>query len=305
MEGQRGAPALSVVVVSFNPLPQLARCLGSLWAQRDCPPTEVLVVGNWSDKDPGELAALQQAFPQATWVDGMDVTIPRLRSRGVEASRGGVVALVEDDCVVDADFASSVLRAHATPHVAVGGAVEPGGYRRAVDWAAYLCDYSQYMLPFSAGDATVLPGNNVSYKRAIVDEVLALGGANGLQETFIHAAFSRSRRPMKADPRIVVRNEHSWALADVSTVPFQHGRAFGGQRAHGWPLPRRLVFSAAAVGLPVLQVGRILTRVLRRRPGAWWLVRALPWVVLFTLCWAAGECVGYARGAGTSLERWR
>lgn len=299
------APPLSVVVVSFNPLPQLERCLRSLAAQRDCPPTEVLVVGNWSDKDPGQLAALQQAFPQATWVDGMDGTIPRLRSLGVEASRGDVVALLEDDCVVDAAFGSSVLRAHGTPHVAVGGAVEPGAYRRGVDWAAYLCDYSRFMLPFPEGDATVLPGNNVSYKREIVDEVLALSGANGLQETFVHAAFSRSGRPMKADPRIVVRNEHSWAVADVSTVPFQHGRAFGGQRAHGWPLPRRLAFSAAAVGLPVLQVGRILTRVLRRRPGAWWLVRALPWVVLFTLCWAAGECVGYARGAGTSLERWR
>lgn len=305
MAGPRGASTLSVVVVSFNPLPQLARCLGSLSAQRDYPPTEVLVVGNWSDKEPAQLAALRHAFPQVTWIDGMGGTIPRLRSLGVEASGGDVVALLEDDCVVDGDFGLAVLRAHTTPHVAVGGAVEPGGYRRAVDWAAYLCDYSQYMLPFAGGDTTVLPGNNVSYKRAIVGEVLALGGANGLQEAFVHAALGRSGRPMKSDPRIVVRNEHSWAMADVSAVPFQHGRAFGGQRARGWPLSRRLAFSAAAVGLPVLQVGRILTRVLRRRPGAWWLLRALPWVVLFTLCWAAGECVGYARGAGASLERWR
>lgn len=305
MARHAGAPPLSVVVVSFNPLPQLERCLRSLAAQRACPHTEVIVVGQWSDKSPGNLAALQRAFPEATFVDSLDGTVPRLRRLGVEASRGEVVALLEDDCVVDADFGSSVLRAHATPHVAVGGAVEPGAYRRAVDWAAYLCDYSRFMLPFSEGDATVLPGNNVSYKRAVVDEVLALGGVNGLQETFIHAAFDRSGRPMKTDPRIVVRNEHSWTIADVSSVPFQHGRAFGGQRGRAWSRPRRLAFSAAAVGLPVLHVGRILIRVLRRRRAVSPLALALPWVVLFSLCWSAGECVGYARGVGASLGRWR
>lgn len=305
MSGHLTAPTLSVVVVSFNPVPQLERCLRSLADQVAPRHTEVIVVGQWSDRDRGDLAVLHAAFPETVWVDAGGGTIPRMRSRGVEASRGEVVALLEDDCVVDAQFVSSVLRAHAGPHVAVGGAVEPGSYRTALDWAAYFCDYARFMLPFPAGDASVLPGNNVSYKRAVVEELLSLGGADGIQEAFVHAAWSRSGRPMKADPRVVVRNEHSWTVAAVSSVPFHHGRAFAGQRGQSWPLPRRLAFAAAAVGLPALHAGRILIRVVTRRRRVGQLARALPWVALFGLSWSAGECVGYALGPGTSLQRWR
>jgi hypothetical protein len=248
---------------------------------------------------------VQAAFPETLWVNATDGTIPRMRSQGIAASRGDVVALIEDDCVVEAYFGSAVLRAHAGPHVAVGGAVEPGSYLTALDWATYFCDYARFMLPFPAGDASVLPGNNVSYKRAVVDELLSLGAANGLQEAFVHAAWRQSGRLMKADPQVVVRNENAWTVAAVSSLPFHHGRAFAGQRGQNWTLTRRLAFAAATVALPALHGGRILTRVVGKRRRVGQLARALPWVVLFGLSWSAGECVGYALGPGTSLQRWR
>jgi hypothetical protein len=297
-------PALSVVVVSFNETWQLERCLRSLAAQVAPPKTEVIVVRKW-DRETDDMAALQSAFPDTRWLNATDGTIPRMRSQGIAASRGDVVALTEDDCVVEAHFGSALLRAHSSPHVAVGGAVEPGSYKTALDWATYFCDYARFMLPFPEGDASVLPGNNVSYKRAVVAELLSLGGADGVQEAFIHAAWSRSGRPMKADPQVVVRNENSWTVAAVSSLPFHHGRAFAGQRGQSWPLPRRLAFAAAAVVLPALHGGRILTRVVGRRRRVGKLARALPWVALFGLSWSAGECVGYALGPGTSLQRWR
>jgi hypothetical protein len=304
MSGDLTAPVLSVVVVSFNEISQLERCLRSLAAQAAPPDTEVIVIRKW-DQDTGDLAVMKTAFPETIWVNATDGTIPRMRSRGIAESRGEVVALIEDDCVVDTHFGAALLRAHASPHIAVGGAVEPGSYQTALDWATYFCDYARFMLPFPAGETSVLPGNNVSYKRAVVQELLSLGAADGLQEAFVHAAWSRSGRLMKADPQVVVRNENSWTVAAVSSLPFHHGRAFAGQRGQSWPLPRRLAFAAAAVGLPVLHAGRILIRVVARRRRVGQLARALPWVAVFGLSWSAGECVGYALGPGTSLLRWR
>ena len=304
MAGHPSVPALSVVVVSFNETWQLERCLRSLAAQVARPTMEVIVVRKW-ERETDDMARLHAAFPETLWVNATDGTIPRMRSRGIAASRGDVVAMIEDDCVVEAHFGSAVLRAHASPHVAVGGAVEPGSYQTALDWATYFCDYARFMLPFPVGDTSVLPGNNVSYKRAVVEELLSLGASDGLQEAFVHAAWSRSGRPMKADPQIVVRNENSWSVAAVSSLPFHHGRAFAGQRGQNWPLPRRLAFAAAAVALPALHGGRILSRVVGRRRKVGQLTRALPWVVLFGLSWSAGEFVGYSLGPGTSLQRWR
>jgi hypothetical protein len=213
--------------------------------------------------------------------------------------------LIEDDCLVESDWADAVVRAHASAHVAIGGAVEPDSYERPLDWAAFFCDYGRFMLPLPGGETAVLPGNNVSYKRAVVDEMIVTGAVDGLQEAFVHDAWRLARRPMKADPSIRVRNVHRWTAKAVSGVPFHHGRAFAGQRAAGWSVVKRLLYGCASVALPFLHTGRILQRVLTRRRLIGPLCGALPWIVLFGVFWSAGECAGYLLGPGSSLQRWR
>lgn len=294
-------PALSVVVVSFSPITQLAGCLESL--ARQSAGAEIIVVRHASSG--AEESAARAICPTVRWVPASDAVVPRMRGDGVRASSGAVVALLEDDCVVAPGFVDHLLAAHATPHAAIGGAVEPGRYRRALDWAAYFCDYSRFMLPFEPGEREALPGNNVSYKREALEGALAPGGIDGLQEAFVHARLRESGESLKADPGLVVHNHHTWTRADLTVVPFHHARAFGGARGRRWPVWRRLAAACACAGLPVLHVGRILIRVVRRRRHMGQLARALAWIVVFGASWAAGEALGYARGPGTSLERWR
>lgn len=295
------SPALSIVVVSFSPIARLVACLQSLAAQSSG--AEIVVVRHAPAA--GDEGVARAVSPAMRWVATPEAVVPRMRHTGVAAATGAIVALLEDDCVIEPGFVERLLEAHQSPHVAVGGAVEPGPYRRALDWAAYFCDYSRFMLPFEASEHAALPGNNVSYKREPLERVLAGGEVEGLQETFVHARLRDAGLSMKADPRLVVRNEHSWTTSDLTTVPFHHARAFGGQRGRGWPAWRRLAAAGACAGLPALHVGRILIRVVSRRRHVWQLARAVPWIAVFGASWAAGECLGYARGPGTSLERWR
>jgi len=302
----RPGPALSVVIVSFNRrLDLLERCLRAVIAQDVSNGMEVIVVRDRHSGDADHAVTVARQFPHVTWLEARDGTVPQMRRLGVAESRGDVVALIEDDCIVAADWTTAIIRAHAGPHVAVGGAVEPGTYRSSLDWAAYFCDYARFMLPFARREASVLPGNNVSYKRQVVPELLEMTEREGLQETFVHEAWQRQRKPMLADPRIVVRDEHTWRIADVSRVPFHHARAFAGRRAQRWGLEQKLAFAVATAALPLVHVARVLLRVLTRRRAILPLAGALPWVALFGLCWAAGECVGYACGPGDSLRRWR
>jgi hypothetical protein len=66
-----------------------------------------------------------------------------------------------------------------------------------------------------------------------------------------------------------------------------------------------MLYAAAGLVLPLLHVGRIVRRVVERRRAGLPLVRALPWVGIFGVSWAAGECLGYAIGPGDSLRRWQ
>ena len=298
-------PSLSVVVVAHaRRTDLLLQCLRALAAQPDPACMEVLVVSPIPVGPAGEFQALAARFPgSVTVIEAAGLTIPHMRRVGIAHARGDVVALIEDDCIVAPGWAAVVLDAHRGEYVAVGGAVEPGSYTRSLDWAAFLSDYARFMLPFGRGENSRLPGNNVSYKRVVIDELLAMTAESGLQETFVHEKWHADGKLMLAEPDAVVRNEHRWHVRDVIAVPFHHGRAFGGQRSHDWNAIRRAVFALGSVALPALHVARIVGRG-RRHPRVP-VMRALPWLCVFGMSWAVGECLGYAAGPGSSLERWQ
>lgn len=45
----------------------------------------------------------------------------------------------------------STQAAHESSDLIVGGAVDPMPQRSLVDWAAYFCEYGQFMLPLTGG----------------------------------------------------------------------------------------------------------------------------------------------------------
>jgi len=296
---------LSALVVSFNAPAILERCLVSLEQQTLGEGVEVLVVRDW-DAHQDERQMLQHRFRNVKWIEALQsCTVPKMRRLGIAQSRGEVIALLEDDCVVPENWCDAVLTAHQSPYVAIGGAVEPGNYTKGLDWGIYFCEYVRFMQPFE-GDVRALPGNNVSYKRAALLELLQdRADEEGFYEVFVNWALQQAGQPLKADPALVVHNVNSWKFSNIFNVPFHHGRGFAGMRLAGKSWWRRLPFLGLALVLPLIQVGRITKQVLTRKRYVLRLVQALPGIVLFSISWSAGEFVGYLLGSGKSLEYWR
>lgn len=264
---------------------------------------EIVVVANWNGGH-GTGTGLEADFANVHWVHTPEsTTIPTMRRLGIMASRGAVVGLLEDDCEMAPTWCEAVLAAHHADAVAIGGAVEPGPYRRGLDWGVYFCEYGRYMLPLGSGPAVDLPGNNVTYKRQALEALS--GWSTGFYDVFVHRQWAQEGRSMRSDATIVVRNMNFWTLRHVTSVPFHHGRAFGGQRSVGWPRTGRLVLSPLALFLPLLSVARIMRNTVRRRRHVARLCQALPWIALFTGSWSLGEAAGYLLGPGESPARWR
>ncbi len=293
-------PALSVVVVSFNGAAVVRNCLTKLTPDAQHAGAEVLVVSNWQDAAGRE--ALEREFPGVRWVDAPDGQIvPRLRRLGMAASRGRIVALLEDDCLVGDGWCGAVLVAHRTSDVAIGGAVEPGPYRRGIDWAVFFCEYGRFMQPLPERATPDLAGNNVSYKRAALD---ALPVSDGFYDVFVHQRWSDEGRGLRADGTLVIQQLNFRRAHHVTSMPFYHGRGFAGSRFPDARLPQRLAFSGLALFLPLLTTARIIRLAFERR-RFWRLPQALPWILLFAASWSLGESAGYLRGPGDSLSRWR
>lgn len=291
---------LSVIVVSFNSPSILRRCLAALWPQIRPDEAAVLVVGRWPDDCPP--AELARQFPQVEWLPApAQATIPQMRTLGIKASRGDLVALLEDDCLVTATWCQDVIAAHQNPNPAIGGGIEPGAYGKGLDWGVYFCEYGRFLPPFS-GVVPTLPGNHVSYKRQALEKAL---NDDGFYEVFVHGQWQQSGEALLADDKLVVRNINSWTGWHVTQMPYHHGRAFSGMRMSKQPIWRRFLFAGLTAGLPALQTLRLLRIILSRQRYRAEFFKAMPWIILFYASWAAGEWVGALFGPGQSADQWR
>lgn len=299
-------PQLSTVVVAFNGPRVLAPCLDALAAQARPDRVELLVVYELAGPVESAVGDLSVRFPQVRWLGVQaPTTVPRLRSRGMAAAGGEIIALLEDDCVVEPGWCEAAIAAHSSEHLVIGGAVEPRPYTRALDWAVYFCEYGRFMLPLQpeANVVLALAGNNVTYKRTALDRLPP--GEDAFYDLSVHTDWQRAGVPMRTERTLVVRNVNYWSVAHVTSVPYHHGRAFAGRRAAGRPAAWRAGLGLLALGLPILALWRIVNGTLSRKRLAGRLLQALPWMALFTTSWSFGEAVGYVRGPGDSAARWR
>lgn len=122
-------PELSIVIVSFNTRPDLERCIESLAASPPLMPHEIVVVDNASSD--GSVEAVRRRWPAIrVIVQPENLGFAVANNAGIRASDGGLVLLLNSDCVVPSgsvDRLAERLRAHPTAAVAGPLLVDAGG----------------------------------------------------------------------------------------------------------------------------------------------------------------------------------
>lgn len=123
-------PRVSVIVVTYNRVEQLRRCLTAVTAL-DYPDFEIVVVDDGSTDGTGEM--VRRMFPQVRYfAQPTNIGEPAVRNIGLRAAQGDIIALTDDDCVPPRDWLRRHVRHYDDPRIgAVGGlqvAVAPNFY---------------------------------------------------------------------------------------------------------------------------------------------------------------------------------
>ncbi len=284
-----GPRAASVVVASFSGDEALCSCLDSLEpAHGDA---EVVVAGAF---DPARVETLRRRYGWAAFVAAPPGTsVFELRALGLRQASGGVVALLEDHCVVPPGWLSA-LRAGAEsgePHFA-GGAVESGLVSSLRAWALYLVEYGALMPPVRDG-ARALLAVNAAYPRAALQACRPVW-EQGFHDNEVHDALRASGHRPRVAAEATVRSHLRFPLGRAAGHLFAGGRRFGAYRRRRWSAAERLARILAAPLVPVTMLVRIFGRVLARRPGTLpRVVLALPHLACLLAAWSAGELVGH------------
>lgn len=262
-----------------------------------------------------EVASWQARFSEAHFLAGEGQPVPLRRQRGVMATQGAFVALLEDTTLPEPGWLEAACDAFANAHIAaVAGPIHiepnlPGRFQ-----ALACTEYGRYhaaLFPrLSLGEASGgiqkvsrLPGNNLAYRRAVLVEILA-GGTRGLIEGEVNEVLKSQGQWLAYQPRMAA----CYAAADRHGASLgtrmQHGRLYASQRAAGQGLVGKLVLFAKALLLPAVLSARGLGSMLRAvKPSAW--PSTALWIVLMESAWAWGEAFGSIAGPGRSMEAWR
>ena len=294
-------PDISVIIPSVNSYSDLRDCLAALAAQRDAV-LEVIVVDRLGEdlRD-----AVRRDFPDTVLIGvPPGTTIPAMRAEGIAAATAPAVGVIEDHVIVPEDWARRMLDALAEGHDVVGGAIENAATDTLMDWAAFLCEYSASLPPLPSGPVGGVPGNNVIYRKEVLDRYTEVLDRHAW-ENHLHDAMRADGIELIMRPDIVVGHKMHYTFGLYFTQRFLYSRSYAGARVAGAPLPRRLAMGAAAFALPPLMFYRTVKRILSKGKHLGYLLKSLPLLVLFCISWGAGEIVGYWFGPGDSLSKVR
>src|SRR5882672_2037249 len=114
-------PQLSVVIPTFNTAPMTLRCCRAVLASLP-PESEVIVADDGSTDGTAELLAREAPSVQVVRLETNRGFAPAA-NRGVAASRGNIILLLNSDAIVDTDALTALLDAFdADPKLGVAGA---------------------------------------------------------------------------------------------------------------------------------------------------------------------------------------
>jgi hypothetical protein len=291
-------PILSVIIGARDASVTIEECLASIEPQLN-ERVEVIV----ADGSGGGTARLVAArFPWARVVLCGPDSAAQLRREAFRLARGVLIALAEPHVVFDAGWVKAALAADRWHASAVGGSVQPGTRRvRGIGpWAAFLCEYADFLPPLAAGPTRLTTGNNVVYPRATLE---TSDLRDGLAKAWVNDGQARRGGTFSCDPAMVVRHERPYDFAVFLAKRFHYGRCYGAMRARSWSAQRRLLRALSTPLLPAVFAWRI-ARALFLKPRYWMpLLLSQPLLLLFNVSWALGEACGYLAGPGDSCAK--
>ncbi len=293
-------PKLSVIIASVDNTQTIEECLNSLERQKDRNLAEIIVIDCSTD---GTADIIKKRFPKVILIENQNkIPSANLKAMGVLASSGEIIVITEPYCITADDWFSSILKAHDSPYPVISGAVEPVNFKDLTSWATYFCEYGSFMLPFKRGFCNEMTGNNISYKRYILEDYFLEIQDRGFWKVFLQWKLQKAGILMISEPGILVYHNKRYKFPIFLRKRYYFGRCFGGVRKNEMSFMQIVFYTTITPLLPFLFIYRLSKQIVPKKRYLREYLVSLPLLFLFFTNWSVGELCGYIFGTGNSCE---
>jgi Glycosyl transferase family 2 len=213
-----GRSLISFVVIAYNEAANIARTLASITELEDLGQYEIIVVDDGSRDDTALVVTdIAAGNPRIRLIElAENHGRGYARSKGVAAARGGLIAMVDGDIILPADWLARA-RAALGEHDAVGGIAVPDGD------VAYVCRRFRLM-PCIVRPTTTVTGNNGLYRREVFDVTGFDPALREGEDVALNHAMHRQGLSSVTIPGLLVRHEENKTLGTSLRWLFDTGR---------------------------------------------------------------------------------
>jgi len=298
-------PQLTVILAVGRLRDRAIVCLRSLLRQDRVGEIEVLLLDLDADRSP----PLPGSDHPAVRIVKMESATPfsSARLRAVHEARAPIVAFLEEHCTVFDGWASAILSAHERERcAAVGGEVHNANPHVPLSRTIELMNYNPWMPEARAGDYSMLPGHNSSFRR---DVLLSYGERLETLlrvEVALYTRMFRDGHRLYLEPAAKFSHLNEDRLSSICRGYYLMHRCYGPVRAEvfEWPSARRWLYIVATPLIPVYYLVRLTGVLSRSRPSLLpRMLRGIPAIFISQLASAVGQAVGLLFGMGDAERK--
>ncbi len=288
-------PHLSVIIASYNSGSLLENCLQSLKNQKTNKPFEVILVDSSTD---GIGQQIGEGFP---WVRSYHFPERKYcgdaRNFGLSVTKGEIIAFIDADCRAASNWVDQILNTHQSPSLAIGGAIANANPESYVGWAAYFCEFSQWMPVLPARSLMDIAGANMSYKKKVFEEYGPFIEGTYSSDTDFHWRLKRNGHSLRFIPSILVFHHNIDQFGKFLIHEFEHGKSFARVRmkSQNFSNLRRWIYGTFLFPLPLWLLLKIGLRNLKNRIYLFHFIKALPLLMVGLIAWSLGEWSSYLK----------
>ncbi len=291
---------MSVVISCYHSRSTLDDCLSSLRRQQTRRRFEVILVDSSAD---GTADHVRRNFPEVRLLaSARRLYCGDARNLALGVARAPIVAFLDADCYVGAEWVEAVLEAHRSPHWLVGGAIDNGSRNSVTAWAYYFCEFSLWLPRTKPEEIGEIAGCCLSLKREAFERYGPFLAGTYCSDTAFQWRAARDGQRVLSSPAIRVYHTCESSLGEFLAHVVEHRRFFilvarHQRKLEGW---RRWAAIAASPLYPFLLLALTGWRVARRPRYLGWFLLSSPLVFLGCCARAWGELTGLLAGPRAS-----
>ena len=299
------APKMSVILPTPDEYDTIATTLSYLRKQTVKQSLEIIIVAPTLAQIIPHTSKITDFFALKVIPVEKISSIASAYTQGIRQATAEIVALAEDHCFPDPDWAEYLIEAHQQSWAVVGPVLRNANPDSTVSWADMLIAYAPWLNSTSSGIVNFLPGHNSSYKK---DILLAYG--DKLEdmmeaETILHWDLRNQGYQLYLESKAKTSHTNFGHLLTWIRVQFYCGKLFAGDRTknENWNLAKKLIYTIGFPLIPLVRFWRIYQQLQQQQLQFLLSVQLLFTLLLGLIVDGIGQGIGYILGAGNAMNK--